>query len=67
MNEIMAQAIVVSLALMILSFLFSLPENITKKITEKKFKRKNPDKKEGIFKGTWLAIKRISKCHPWHN
>tara|TARA_B100000530_G_scaffold301350_1_gene222590 strand:- start:1556 stop:1747 length:192 start_codon:yes stop_codon:yes gene_type:complete len=23
--------------------------------------------KEGIFKGTWLAIKRISKCHPWHN
>tara|TARA_B100000214_G_scaffold151928_1_gene108785 strand:+ start:2139 stop:2330 length:192 start_codon:yes stop_codon:yes gene_type:complete len=23
--------------------------------------------KEGIFKGTGLAIKRISKCHPWHN
>ncbi|MAU70407.1 MAG: membrane protein insertion efficiency factor YidD [Gammaproteobacteria bacterium] len=22
--------------------------------------------KEGIFKGTYLAIKRISKCHPWH-
>ena len=19
----------------------------------------------GIFKGTWLAIKRITKCHPW--
>tara|TARA_B100001029_G_C14859963_1_gene338548 strand:- start:479 stop:670 length:192 start_codon:yes stop_codon:yes gene_type:complete len=23
--------------------------------------------KEGIIKGTGLAIKRISKCHPWHN
>jgi len=22
--------------------------------------------KEGIIKGTSLAIKRISKCHPWH-
>lgn len=19
----------------------------------------------GIFKGTWLALKRITKCHPW--
>ena len=19
----------------------------------------------GIFKGTWLGLKRISKCHPW--
>jgi hypothetical protein len=19
----------------------------------------------GIFKGTWLAIKRVSRCHPW--
>jgi len=22
-------------------------------------------KKYGIFKGGWLGIKRISKCHPW--
>ncbi len=21
--------------------------------------------KYGIFKGIWLAAKRISKCHPW--
>jgi hypothetical protein len=19
----------------------------------------------GIFKGTWLGLKRIGKCHPW--
>ena len=23
--------------------------------------------KHGPFKGFWLAIKRISKCHPWGN
>jgi uncharacterized protein len=22
-------------------------------------------KKHGVFKGTWLALKRISRCHPW--
>ena len=22
--------------------------------------------KYGAFKGLWLGIKRISKCHPWH-
>lgn len=22
-------------------------------------------KKHGPFKGTWLTIKRISRCHPW--
>ncbi len=22
-------------------------------------------KKYGAFKGGWLAIKRISRCHPW--
>lgn len=22
-------------------------------------------KKYGMFKGTWLAIKRIMSCHPW--
>ncbi len=21
--------------------------------------------KHGIFRGTWLALKRISRCHPW--
>lgn len=22
-------------------------------------------KKFGLFKGFWLSVKRISKCHPW--
>ena len=22
-------------------------------------------KKYGLFKGAWLAAKRIAKCHPW--
>jgi uncharacterized protein len=22
-------------------------------------------KKYGLFKGSWLAVKRISRCHPW--
>lgn len=24
-------------------------------------------RKFGLFKGMWLIIKRISKCHPWHS
>ncbi|HOZ77524.1 MAG TPA: membrane protein insertion efficiency factor YidD [Ferruginibacter sp.] len=22
-------------------------------------------KKHGLFKGLWLTLKRISRCHPW--
>ena len=22
-------------------------------------------KKHGVLKGLWLAVKRLSKCHPW--
>lgn len=20
----------------------------------------------GVMRGTWLALRRLSKCHPWH-
>ena len=23
-------------------------------------------KEYGVIKGSWLAMRRISKCHPWH-
>ena len=22
--------------------------------------------KHGALKGTWMALRRISRCHPWH-
>ncbi|HEY4062475.1 MAG TPA: membrane protein insertion efficiency factor YidD [Puia sp.] len=22
-------------------------------------------KKHGVFKGSWLTIRRLSRCHPW--
>jgi putative component of membrane protein insertase Oxa1/YidC/SpoIIIJ protein YidD len=22
-------------------------------------------KRHGVFKGSWLAVKRIGRCHPW--
>jgi len=22
-------------------------------------------KKHGVFKGLWLTVKRLSRCHPW--
>jgi putative membrane protein insertion efficiency factor len=22
--------------------------------------------KHGVFRGLWLSIKRLSRCHPWH-
>jgi putative membrane protein insertion efficiency factor len=23
--------------------------------------------KYGVLKGTWLSIKRVGRCHPWHH
>ncbi len=23
-------------------------------------------RQHGIFRGSWLALKRLSSCHPWH-
>ena len=23
-------------------------------------------RQHGAWRGSWLAVKRISKCHPWH-
>jgi uncharacterized protein len=24
-------------------------------------------RKHGLIKGSWLALKRIARCHPWHD
>lgn len=24
-------------------------------------------RKHGVIKGSWLAVKRICRCHPWHD
>ncbi len=23
--------------------------------------------KKGVLKGSWMAVKRICRCHPWHD
>ncbi|MBE3580396.1 MAG: membrane protein insertion efficiency factor YidD [Thermoanaerobacteraceae bacterium] len=23
--------------------------------------------KHGVWRGGWLALKRLGRCHPWHN
>ena len=23
--------------------------------------------KKGVIKGSWMAVKRICRCHPWHD
>ncbi len=23
--------------------------------------------KKGVVKGSWMALKRICRCHPWHD
>lgn len=23
-------------------------------------------KRHGLFKGVWLAVRRVGRCHPWH-